>query len=978
MDLLSTKFQRKLRSSILLTYAVIILLYLLYPILFKLEHRYPYIYAIYWCFFLTAILTFIFRNKISLLQQSITISFILISSPLIEYYFYDANKAYLFGILAISAIAATINLKPSLYIWIGTVIAFIAIDIFKYKDTIINNLTNPNITWNPKVEGTILFILITGIITITLRVFRKYLEHLKEETNQEKIKYKPLFEQTYSFITMLDFKGQIIESNQAALYYINSTNAELKNQNFAETKWWLHSEESKEAIIKNLNLALGGDFRRFEATHKNHDNQIEHFDYTLKPVFNDSFNVKYIIAEGRNITEFKHAKEALIESEERLIILTESSYEGIIITKENIIIEANTAAYKIISYNSSSELEGKNLFDFIHSYYKEQVLQNIKEDRSKPYQIKLFNKQGELVPVEVEGRSITYKGTRHRAVAIRDITERYLAEKALFNSEEKYRLITENINDIICKLDVKLKLTYFSSSIYNMLGYSINEIDSISLKDITTPNTYYKIISKFNKEKRLIRKAPENTWTNIPFEAVLKHKTGKLIWTSITTKLIRYDKDDSYEILCVVRNIDTVKKIQITLQENEARLKKQNEEYERLNQELTSLNEKLLVAKQKAEESDKLKSAFLANMSHEIRTPMNSIIGFSKILKSKDINDEKREQYADFVINNGNLLLSIVNDVLDLSKIESNQIKLKKEVFNLNELIEKIYKTTSNENKKGLMITLEKGLSDQDSYIYSDQQRLQQILYNLTNNAYKFTKKGAIKIGYYKLNDSLIFYIEDSGIGIPLQLQEKIFERFRQVELNSSRMFGGAGLGLSISKKFIELLGGKIWLKSQYGYGSIFYISLPYVTSPPNTEENAIKQAQKNHEIKTIKNTNGKITILVAEDNESNFFYINELLTATSKYQIIRAKNGEEAVQICEETAVNIVFMDIKMPIMDGLQATQIIKRNKPSLPIIAQTAFAMSNDRDEAIKCGCDDYISKPIDTTVLFNIISKYTKHE
>ncbi|MDA3930271.1 MAG: response regulator, partial [Prolixibacteraceae bacterium] len=233
-------------------------------------------------------------------------------------------------------------------------------------------------------------------------------------------------------------------------------------------------------------------------------------------------------------------------------------------------------------------------------------------------------------------------------------------------------------------------------------------------------------------------------------------------------------------------------------------------------------------------------------------------------------------------------------------------------------------------------------------------------------------KKGAIKFGYNIIDKKILFYIEDSGIGIPSEQQEKIFERFRQVEMEASRVFGGAGLGLSISKKMVELLNGKIWLKSELGVGSTFYVTIPFSATNPEsiTSEPTIKKPTN-----TI--VENEQTILIAEDDESNFFYLNELLIDYN-YKILRAKNGAEAVELfTKNKSIVMVFMDIKMPIMDGFEATKKIKKINPSIPIIAQTAFAMADDRDTAIENGCDDYISKPIDPEILYRKIKKYASN-
>lgn len=973
MNIFNFIHQHKKLNLVFLLYMPFAMVYTGIPLLKLFDQHFSAIHNVLLSLMLLSLLCWLLRNKMSLYLKALFASTLLMFTGFAEAWFTNSNLSYIFVLMGILVGPFIFSRFRVIAIYLTGIVGLLTIGIMKNLGIISNYSHNQLIhtSWPELIEHTLMFILLSGFIVWSLSGFKKIITDFMTTKEQEKIKYKPLFDQTYSFISVLDNKGKVIESNEAALYYIRKKPGDVQNHFYPDTPWWQNSEKARNELEKNLDAAMKGDFRRFEVTHVNPDGDTEYFDYNLKPIFNEYAGIQFIIAEGRNITEIKRAKQALIEGEERLLALTESTYEGLIISNAGTIVETNKSAVKLFRLKNINELIGHNFIsEFIHPDEQTMVLEKMNENFTRPFETRAIRPDGSTIPIEIEGRDIIYKGKLHRISAIRDLTERRLAQKALINSEEKYRLITENINDIICKLDENLHFTYASSSVYNMLGYTINEMEHLAIKELTTRETYHKIITQLNVKKRLMKRNANDVWSSVSFEAVLKHKSGKLLWTHINAKLIRWGKNNTFEILCVARNIDALKKIQISLQENEARLKLQNEEYERLNTELKQLNEKLLIAKQKAEESDKLKSAFLANMSHEIRTPMNSIIGFSRMYKSKDIDEEKRNKYADFVVNNGKILLNIVNDVLDLSKIESGQIELKKEAFSLNEFIEELYQRLYNQNQKGLMLVRLKELPDEHSIIYTDRNRLLQILWNLLNNAYKFTKKGAVKFGYNIVNNNLLFYVEDTGIGIPAEQQEKIFERFRQAEMEASRMFGGAGLGLSISKKMVELMKGKIWLKSSPGFGSTFYVSIPYE-----------KSEKRNINLKTgkilLKNkpvVSEHINILIAEDDESNFYYLNELLSAYG-YTIIRARNGMEAIELCKiNPHIHIVFMDIKMPVLDGFEATKAIKQFRPSLPIVAQTAFAMSDDRETALANGCDDYLSKPIDPELLLSKIKKF----
>jgi PAS domain S-box-containing protein len=417
------------------------------------------------------------------------------------------------------------------------------------------------------------------------------------------------------------------------------------------------------------------------------------------------------------------------------------------------------------------------------------------------------------------------------------------------------------------------------------------------------------------------------------------------------------------------------KRTEITLRENQLVLKEKNEEYLALNEELTESNERinrintdLVLARQKAEESDQLKSAFLANMSHEIRTPMNAIIGFSEMLLNPRIPSEKKDFFAHILNSACHQLLNIVEDIIDISKIETGQMDIHIGKSNINQIvnrIQQIYYPQTSEN--GVDILAKCQLNDDMAEINTDSTKLSQILTNLVSNAVKFTEKGAIEIGYVVKAEVIEFYVKDSGVGIASEHFELIFERFRQVDLGDTRKYGGTGLGLPICKAFIEMLGGRIWLESELGKGSIFKFTLPY---KPVNEVSDYKKSKK----KTF-DFSGK-TILIAEDQDTNYLYISEIIAETGA-SILKATNGQEAVDLyLENPAIDIILMDIKMPIINGIEATKMIRGFNRDLPIIALTAYAMSGDKEKCMEAGCNAYISKPIIKDDLLSVIDRYIR--
>jgi PAS domain S-box-containing protein len=379
----------------------------------------------------------------------------------------------------------------------------------------------------------------------------------------------------------------------------------------------------------------------------------------------------------------------------------------------------------------------------------------------------------------------------------------------------------------------------------------------------------------------------------------------------------------------------------------------------------------LIKAKEKAEESDRLKTAFLHNISHEIRTPMNAIIGFSALLGEKDIDKETQNTYIDVITQSSNQLLGIVSDIIEISNIEVGILKANPTLVNLNSLLNGLYNQfIPSACAKGIHLKFETPLSESESNIKTDGTKLIQIFSNLINNALKFTSSGSVDFGYVLKKDVIEFHVSDTGIGIAEDQYLKIFDRFYQVEHSASRQYEGTGLGLSISKAYVELLGGNIWPKSGIGRGTDFYFTVPNIT------EGEVVNSRKTNTVQDKPDRAGTKTILIAEDEINNSRLLTVLLGKSGlNLNVLHANNGKEAVEIYESgQKIDLVIMDIKMPVMDGLEATGIIKKMAPDLPIIALTAFAFESDKEKVLKAGCDDYLSKPVNKEVLYTMIKKY----
>ena len=382
----------------------------------------------------------------------------------------------------------------------------------------------------------------------------------------------------------------------------------------------------------------------------------------------------------------------------------------------------------------------------------------------------------------------------------------------------------------------------------------------------------------------------------------------------------------------------------------------------------------LLKAKDRAEEGDRLKTAFLANMSHEIRTPMNGILGFANLLKEQKLSGEEQQQYIAIIEKSGERMLNIINDIVDISKIESGQMKLFISATNINEQINFTYTFFKQEaENKGIKLMVKKPHPARDLFIFTDREKVYAILTNLVKNAIKFTPAGTIEFGYDLNSSELTFYVKDTGIGIPNNRQRAIFDRFIQADIGDKWAYQGAGLGLSISRAYVQMLGGNIWVESEPGRGSTFYFTLPYHTEPLKDSSSAALHGDSGA-IPGINPEGLRLRILIVEDDESSAMLV---AIGVKKYvkEIIKVKNGVEAVLACRNNpGIDLILMDIKMPQMDGYEATRQIRHFNNDVIIIAQTAYALIGDREKALESGCNDYIAKPFDKNSLITLIKKY----
>ncbi|OFX24373.1 MAG: hypothetical protein A2041_09910 [Bacteroidetes bacterium GWA2_31_9b] len=477
------------------------------------------------------------------------------------------------------------------------------------------------------------------------------------------------------------------------------------------------------------------------------------------------------------------------------------------------------------------------------------------------------------------------------------------------------------------------RFIYANNAACNLLGYSKKEFSTLSIFDIVqefSQDVWHEYWAQLKKNKSYVIQIYYKTkqGTEIPVEAAFN---------------IREFEGEEYNFT-FSRNI-TDRKI---------------------------AEEKLKNAKEKAEKSDRLKSAFLANMSHEIRTPMNAITGFTNLLINSEITYDEKQEINDLIKASSNDLLNLINDIIDISKIEADELTINKSLHFVNDILSDMYKLFSqdiNLKIKHLDLNLELQLNSDRLAIYTDYARFRQIMNNLLNNAIKFTDKGYVSFGYKQItvgNRKLLrFFVKDTGIGIPKENHNSIFDRFNRLNDDRKKIYKGTGLGLAISKKLVNMLGGEIGVDSEDMVGSEFYFTLPY----QEMDKSLTPNQYINHEKKLIDWSMKKL--LVVEDTPSNFILIENYLRST-RINILWAKSGKEAITLFKENPqIDIVLMDIQLPGINGYEATKLIKAQNKDVPVIAQTAYALSGEREYSINEGCDDYISKPIKQENLIEIL-------
>ncbi|MCB8994316.1 MAG: PAS domain S-box protein [Bacteroidales bacterium] len=699
-----------------------------------------------------------------------------------------------------------------------------------------------------------------------------------------------------------------------------------------------------DTIFSQLMQNSGGE----RSTNKNitKDGRIIFCDWYNTPLIDENGNVKGVASMVEDITSRKLAETALQESERKFRQFIETAFEGIIAADKNDRITfTNRKVLEMLKY-SEEELRGMKISDF----FLEEDLQDYQsrmKKRKKGYaeviERRYKRKDGSVFWALVSASPIINENGDYTGSLgmITDITDQKTAIEILRQSEERFRSVAETANDAIITANHKGIILFWNTGAENIFGYKPAEIIGKSFTQIIPELFLEKFLDGIRNigdvktkpkgrtiELNGLRKSKEE----FPAEISLSK------WQTATGKFYT----------SIIRDITRRKNVE----------------------------EALILAKEKAEESDRLKSSFLANMSHEIRTPMNGILGFAELLKNRTLSGHEQSNYLSIIESSGRRMLNIINDLIDISKIEAGQADIAITHCNLNKKMQFIHSFFQPEAiSKGISLILHTGLDDSESDIQTDVEKINAILINLVKNALKFTSEGEINFGYVKKGNILEFFVKDTGIGIPEPQQGIIFERFRQGSESLTRNYEGAGLGLSISRSFVKMLNGEIWVESNSAKtadkntGSAFYFTIPYVPGPEIKEESSAYEENDQRE-----KTGQLIKILITEDDDASRNLLKLYITSFCPTPLFAA-NGMEAVELCRSHPdIDLILMDLKMPVMNGYDACREIRKFNKNVRIIAQTAFARPDELNGAIEAGCNDYITKPVKKSELSEIIEKY----
>jgi len=644
----------------------------------------------------------------------------------------------------------------------------------------------------------------------------------------------------------------------------------------------------------------------------------------------------------QDISALKNAERELRESEERYKVLHNASFGGIGIHDHGNILECNQGLSDITGYTREELIQMDGL-ELLAEEFREGAKQKMLDGDERPYEVIGLRKNGERYPIRLESRNIPYKGKLVRSTEIRDISKRRNAEAAIRESEAKFKLLSMDAPIPYKSLDSDGNIIEVNRKYCDVLGYTADELLGRNFSELLHPDWKQHFADNFPRFKAV------GEVLGVEFE--MQRKTGEYILVSFNGRIGKKPDGEFRQTHCVFRDIT----------------------FER------AAEENLIVAKETAEAASKSKSEFLANMSHEIRTPLNGVLGMLQLLQTTSLDHEQLE-FVHMAVQSSRRLTRLLSDILDLSRVEAGKLVLSKEVFNLSAKMEEsveLFRPLASQSGLDLQLIVDPETPQQ---VIGDPARLQQILANLVGNSIKFTSGGSVTVSVAPLSDehsgepSVLFSVEDTGIGVTDEKLMKLFSPFTQVSEGYSREFQGAGLGLSICKRLVELMGGSISVKSEEGAGTTVYFRIPMEgVDEPELPSQAVHLSA--NDVVGI-----GLKVLLAEDDRVSQITAQRHMEKMG-HEVVAVENGREAVDALRDGHFDLVMMDVQMPVLNGMDATQLIRQGevgdeKKSIPIVALTAYAMGGDKLRIIEAGMDDYLPKPLDMDELRNMLKKYGK--
>ena len=781
--------------------------------------------------------------------------------------------------------------------------------------------------------------------TMVMGIFRDITERKKveEELSRNEEKYRMFIDLAADAFFQGNASGNFIAVNNSAIELTGYSHEELLKMNMKD----LFSNNILNHKPLRYDLLEQGKTLKTEREIVKKDGNTVFVEMNSKKMPGNTYQSFF-----RDITKRKQTEEELIKAKE-IAEENEKKFKVAFVTSPDSIninlldgtyIEINDGFTKLTGFTKEDVIGKKSTDLGIWAIPEDRIffVKQLKENEIIENLESVFRcKDGRLITALMSANIIQIKNVPHILSVTRDITARKQIE-----------------NDLVLAIKKAEENSKLIENIANNIPAFISVVDAKSLHYIFANQKY---ITGFNKKKddiigSHISKIIGQTNTDFAMQYINEVRQGKT-----SSYINTFDIEGKKRYI----NVNYVPGFNEHGNVNEIIV---------LSFDITSIKEseqELQKAKEKAEESDQLKSAFLQNMSHEIRTPMNAIMGFSGLLVKNYNDKQKLEKFSTIINSRCNDLLDIVNDILDIAKIESGQLPVNIEECNLQELFSELsFFFTEYQTKLGkehIKFNMHALCLPSDNIILTDKVKLKQIFINLVGNAFKFTESGSIECSCkLENNKNIIFYVSDTGMGIPAEKQQLVFERFSQLNQGPNKAIGGTGLGLPIVKGLVQLLDGNIWLESEPEKGSTFFFTIPYKTI--KTKHQNSSKMEKTEEYNFANKT-----ILIVEDDQYNLEFLQEILKETGM-TIISVSYGNEAIKIALSKKIDLILMDIRLPDFDGYEATRQIKQHKPDVKIIAQTAYASQDERKKALSAGCNDYISKPTKKELLLALINKH----